>query len=100
MIYVVNAKDFGRQDKEFGVDKSKYVYCARPSKYGNPFILYNESDRDSVISKFSEEVLPSIDISELVSFAREGDLYLGCYCYPKRCHCNVIKDRIESIIFK
>ena len=38
------------------------------------------------------------EILRLKRIAENGDLYLGCYCKPKECHCDVIKSCIEWFI--
>jgi hypothetical protein len=60
------------------------VYCGRPSKWGNPFAMRGEFQRDVVCDRFEREVLPTLDVSEL----RGKDLV--CFCAPKRCHCDAL----------
>lgn len=60
------------------------VYCGRPSRWGNPFPMRHESERDHVCDRFEREVLPYLDVTEL----RGKDLV--CFCAPKRCHCDSI----------
>ena len=75
-----------------------YVYCGRPSKYGNPFFLVNEDQRSCVIKKFTEKILPTLCLDDLIAKAKIGNLLLGCYCAPKKCHCGSIKDTIDSVL--
>lgn len=63
------------------------VYCGRPSKYGNPFVLGKDGDRNQVCDRFEAEILPSLDVSEL----RGKDLV--CFCAPARCHCDAILEK-------
>lgn len=60
------------------------VYCGRGSPYGNPFRMFKESERNLVCDRFENEILPSLDVSDL-----EGK-DLVCFCAPKRCHCDAI----------
>jgi hypothetical protein len=60
------------------------VYCGRPSKWGNPFKIGRDGDRDTVCDRFEREILPTLDVSEL----RGKDLV--CHCAPERCHCDAI----------
>lgn len=60
------------------------VYCGRPTKWGNPFIMRWEEQRDYVCDRFEQEVLPGLDVSEL------RGKHLVCFCAPKRCHCDAI----------
>lgn len=96
MIEVVNIRGYGFLDKP--VEGGYYVYCGRPSHYGNMFTLKEEKDRDKVIADFKRIQLPRMDLTDLVDKAREGDLYLGCFCSPKSCHCDAIKDRVEFLL--
>lgn len=93
MIQVVHVKKFGKIDK--ALPDGQYIYCGRPSKYGNDYILRREEDRAKVINKFAVNQLPDMDVSELIRYAKEGNLYLGCFCAPKACHCDEIKNEIE-----
>jgi hypothetical protein len=80
------------------IENTNYVFCGRPSKYGNPYPMKTEKDRQVVVDKFKKDI-DNIDLSELVELAKENDiLYLGCFCYPKLCHCEVIKEKIEEIL--
>ena len=82
-------------------DIEDYEYCGRPSQYGNPFVMKSELYRQDVIDKFRKEVIPTLDLTDLVNRVKKSNnFYLGCYCYPKFCHCDIIKDRIEEIIEK
>ena len=85
-----------------------HIYCGRGSALGNPFPMYNESQRDEVCDKyetyFNDEVKvkknPAM-IDELRTIWHEaegGDVNLGCFCAPKRCHCDTIKAYVESYL--
>ena len=67
------------------------VYCGRGSKYGNPFKRPRDGTRDEVCDKFKNETLPSLDVSEL------RGKNLMCFCKPKRCHCDDILIKANSI---
>lgn len=97
-IHVVHVKSFGTKSKMIK-DGELYVYCGRPSRLGNPFVMHDEKERESVIGKF-EQNLPSQDILELHQYCKSKNvktLHLGCYCAPKACHCDVIKKELLRI---
>lgn len=80
-------------------------YVGRPSILGNPFRMNKESERESVIEKYRvwlkkqiEEHDPLIvsELSRLKAIADAGDLILVCWCAPKRCHAEVIKEILEA----
>jgi hypothetical protein len=93
MITIVN-----RRDTDLG------VYVGRPSVFGNPFEIGRDGTRSEVIEKYEDYFVNKLGISsatfypafmQLVEIARNGDLMLACWCYPQRCHAEVIKKYIE-----
>lgn len=66
------------------------VYCGRPTKYGNPFSIGKDGNRNEVCEKFEKEILPDLDVTEL----RGKDLV--CWCFPLRCHCDAILKKANS----
>lgn len=67
------------------------VYVGRGSPYGNPFKRGVDGTRTQVIDRFVREILPDLDVSELVG----KDLV--CYCKPKRCHGDYIMEKIRKL---
>ena len=69
------------------------VYIGRPSKWGNPFVVGKDGNREEVIDKYREwiEHQPKLleDLKEL------RDKTLGCWCKPKSCHGDVLVELIE-----
>ena len=83
------------------------IYCGRGSALGNPFNMSHESQRDSVCDRyelwFTEMVITSRGdspffkrLDRIVKAAKEGDVNLGCFCAPKRCHCDTIKAYVDQ----
>lgn len=69
------------------------VYCGRPSKWGNPYKIGRDGDRNTVIEKFATYFIQSgliDDIEEL-----RGKI-LGCHCRPQRCHLDIIVEELEK----
>lgn len=65
--------------------KSSYnVYIGRPSKWGNPYKIGADGNRDQVINKYIDYFLahPTLphEIFEL------DNKVLGCWCKPEGCH--------------
>ena len=60
----------------------------RKSKWGNPYKMQTESDRLTVIKKYTYYIL---DSNLLDSIHELEDKWLYCWCYPKPCHGNVLK---------
>lgn len=70
-------------------DAKADVYIGRGSKWGNPFKMESEADRDKVCEQYEAYFWSKglfKDIAELV------DKTLGCYCKPKRCHGDFLAD--------
>jgi hypothetical protein len=105
VITVVNVKKF----------KGQYVYCGRASasrRFGasplaNPFPLRDEADRALILAKYKRWFDSRVQdgdgavadaLAQLLSMASRGDLNLGCYCAPKACHCDVIKEFLEGVL--
>lgn len=69
--------------------KGKYVYVGRGSKWGNPFKMGDDGDREAVCDCYKKHYVPykpSI-LSDLDSLA---GMVLGCYCSPQRCHAETL----------
>lgn len=71
--------------------KASYeVYCGRPSKWGNPFVIGKDGTRDEVISKYQEWIKTQPDL--LAALPELRGKVLGCWCAPQACHCDVLAD--------
>lgn len=69
--------------------KSKFdVYCGRPSKWGNPFVIGKDGNRAEVVKKYREWLLKRADLMESLEELR-GKI-LACWCAPQACHCDVL----------
>jgi len=80
-------------------------YIGRGSPLGNPFAMKSEADRDAVCDQYQawfdhkvkngdERVMD--ELRRLYRLAKKGDLVLGCFCAPKRCHGETIKAFLET----
>jgi Domain of unknown function (DUF4326) len=87
-------------------------YCGRAGRgqegiLGNPFWMNNESERDKVCDKFKTwlDLQMTLEggkvqkrITELSDIAKTKDVELACFCSPKRCHTESIKETIEQLL--
>lgn len=81
------------------------VYIGRPSVLGNPFVMTSEAQRTEVIAKYKVYFDKKVAVRDpkfmevldaLVEHSRAGmDLVLGCFCAPRACHGDVIKEYID-----
>jgi hypothetical protein len=79
--------------------KEKYdIYIGRPSKWGNPFVIGKDGNRDEVISKYEMYIMnnPSLidALPELVGKV------LGCWCKPLTCHGDILVRMVEDRIWE
>lgn len=83
------------------------VYIGQGSPLGNRFAKANMTleERDFACDQFQIEFHAKVsrndpvimnELNRLLSIARNGDLILGCYCHPKRCHGLTIKQWLET----
>ena len=88
-------------------------YCGRPSSrhkaLGDPIDLsilcnskplINEEDRDENIDEYGERLLKELRRNPpLVQILRviPDDAILGCFCFPKNCHCRIIIQACEFL---
>lgn len=87
MIEVINVRSYA----------GKALYIGRPSVYGNPFRLENESLRDFVLLQFAEYWYAPEQtwLRERVLKSALLDDKLACYCAPRRCHGDIIAGYIN-----
>lgn len=106
MITVVN--------KHKHIPTNNDIYIGRGSVLGNTFTSIQDrktkaeficKDLEESIEKHKEKLLLDItnkqpeickELNRIYSLSLKGDINLVCFCKPKRCHCDTIKEIIES----
>ena len=92
--------------------------CDRQSPVGNPYFMHNESERDLVCKKYkrlfsqimTDDTLEDDDRAPGMTstvkefrdyihriekhYATHGTVTLACWCSPKQCHCETIREWI------
>ena len=69
--------------------KDRYdVYIGRPSKWGNPFVIGQDGDRQEVVAKYEEWIKTQPHL--LACLHELKGKTLGCYCSPLACHGDVL----------
>jgi len=70
------------------------VYIGRPSKWGNPFAIGEDGDREEVVAKYRRWILGQVsllrDLGEI-----EGKT-LGCWCKPNLCHGDILAELADK----
>ena len=72
------------------------VYIGRPSEFGNPFVIGKDGDRDTVIEKFKQYVFKEKPVLILRARTKLRGKRCGCYCAPKACHGDPLKEWADS----
>ena len=82
-------------------------YIGRGSPLGNPFVMRGEADRNKVCEQYdawfnervkADDQIVMNELRRLYRIAKRGDLVLGCFCSPKRCHGETIKRFLEQFV--
>jgi len=75
------------------------VRIDRGTRYGNPFIMGEDGDRDEVCDAFEDNYIPfKRSITDRID---RGDLtgkVLVCHCYPERCHGNHLAESANAAL--
>ena len=64
------------------------VYIGRPSKWGNPFAIGRDGNREEVIAKYEEWVKKQPHL--MAALPELKGKVLGCWCAPQACHGDVL----------
>lgn len=76
---------------------SDAVFIGRPTKYGNPFIIGKDGDRDEVIRKYERYINSNPSLRETVQKELRGK-NLVCFCSPLKCHGEILLNIANSNI--
>ena len=71
------------------------IYIGRGSKWGNPFIIGQDGNREEVINKYENYLLNNPEL--LNSLHELKGKTLGCFCKPKPCHGDVLIKYIRKL---
>lgn len=83
------------------------IYIGRGSPLGNPFVMHTEDDRETVCDKYEEWFNKQVqeenqkvlkELRRIYLLAKRQDIVLGCYCSPKRCHGETIKNFLDKYL--
>lgn len=84
-------------------------YIGRGSPLGNPFVIGKDGSREQVIAKYrvwlNEQIMRKnpVVLGELNRLGNkaidEKGLVLQCFCYPKPCHGEVIKEKLVKAMY-
>ena len=89
-IKVVHCK---REPYDVYIGRGRCPKTGRPSKWGNPFVIGRDGTREEVINKYRQYVLHNDEL--LKSLHELKGKVLGCWCAPKPCHGDILKEMVE-----
>lgn len=73
--------------RQSGIPKGA-VYVGRPTRWGNPFVIGRDGNREEVIRKYYEHLLEREDLRADLDELRGKDLV--CWCAPAMCHADAL----------
>lgn len=71
------------------------VYVGRPSKWGNPFVIGKDGNRDQVIDEYKQWILRQPHLMRALPELKNK--VLGCHCAPRACHGDVLRKLVETL---
>ena len=80
----------------WGEFADRVVRIDRTTKWGNPFEVEKDGDRSYVIESFGEHYLPRKP-SLLEALPELQGKILACWCFPQRCHGEVLLEAIDRL---
>ena len=80
------------------------VYIGRPSKWGNPYshdpnttAKFRVNTREEAIEAYRKYITEGSGIYLLRDLHELKDKTLGCWCKPKSCHGDILKELAEAL---
>lgn len=75
------------------------VRIDRGTKYGNPFVLGKDGDRDEVCDAYETHYLPhKPSITDRIDAGELNGKVLVCHCYPERCHGDCLASQVNDCL--
>ena len=73
------------------------VYVGRPSRWGNPYCIGRDGDRDQVIELYRHYLWREVKAGRITrADLRSLDRHdLVCWCAPSRCHAEVLRRAVQ-----
>jgi hypothetical protein len=105
-MFVITISNIRQNSRGEYIGRENKTYGVKESPLANPYPLKRESERDGVIESyakwmnlnlsdpFSNPVKEEIERLKVI-YREKGELNLVCWCFPRRCHGEVIREVIE-----
>jgi len=75
-----------------------YVYIGRPSKWGNPFEIGKDGNREEVIEKYRSFISSNQNLLDSLDELKGKTLV--CWCKPSKCHGDVLVELLKAKEFE
>ena len=84
-------------------------YVGRPSALGNPFLVGRDGTREDVIARYRRWLRAQWrhggavrqELEQLAAqYRRDGQLTLLCWCAPRPCHADVVREAVLGLCAK
>lgn len=93
---VVNMRESGHPNLvKWAKDAGLFVKVDRNTDWGNPFTL-EDGGRDTIVEYYEWLYFPRKSSLHARRSELEGGKALGCWCAPKRCHADFLKEWVEG----
>jgi len=77
------------------------VRIDRSTRYGNPFVLDEDGDREEVCDAYERHYMPhKPSITDRIEAGELSGKVLVCHCYPRRCHGDCLAAEANSVSVK
>ncbi len=70
------------------------IYIGRPSKWGNPFTIGKDGNRDDVILQYIDWLMNQTEL--LNNLDELKGKTLGCWCFPNKCHGDILAELVND----
>lgn len=72
------------------------TYIGRGSKWGNPFVIGTDGNREQVIAKYKQWITQGNGKYLLNDLHELQGKTLGCFCKPQACHGDVLIELLNE----
>mgnify|MGYP000225669214 CR=1 FL=1 len=72
------------------------TYIGRGSKWGNPFVIGTDGNREQVIAKYKQWITQGNGKHLLNDLHELHGKTLGCFCKPQACHGDVLIELLNE----
>ncbi len=103
MITVINVAGMPAKELAAAIERGEVVYIGRnmPRRrlagngWGNPFVIGEDGNREEVIEQFRTWLMVHPEL--LARLPELSGKKLGCWCWPKPCHGDVLAALAEGV---